>query len=315
MMGVFMIITMPGRNHKGLLPPLTEEETSLAPGLRAHVEKLATGIGERSLLTPDALEEAASHIESSLREMGYSPEAQEYSVHGLSVRNIEAEIKGSTRPDEILIVGAHYDTVPGTPGADDNASAVAGLLELAKAFNDKSPAVTVRFVFFVNEEPPFFKTADMGSFRYAMRSRERGENIIGMLCLESIGYYSDRTGSQSFPPPLGLFYPDKANFIGFVSNLKSRKLLYKSIEAFRESARFPSEGLAAPLPITGTDWSDHWSFWKAGYPAVMITDTALFRNPDYHMPGDTADRLDYESMARVVKGIENIIYSLTGVME
>jgi hypothetical protein len=310
-MGVFMIVTMPGRGHRGPLPTLAEKEKKLAADLRVHVEKLSEEIGQRSLVTPDALEEAASYIESELFGMGYQPGAHEYSVYKHTVRNIEVEIKGGARPDEILIIGAHYDTVPGTPGADDNASAVAGLLELARAFKGETPSVTIRFVFFVNEEPPFFKTGDMGSYRYAMRSKELGENIIGMLCLESIGYYSGEPESQQFPPPLGFFYPHTGDFIGFVGNIKSRKFLYSAIKAFRETTRFPSEGLAVPLPITGTDWSDHWAFWEAGYPAVMVTDTALFRNPNYHGPGDTAEKLDYESMARVVGGVGRIIETAT----
>ena len=242
--------------------------------------------------------------------MGYKYMRQEFKVYKHTVRNISVELPGDERPDEILVVGAHYDTVSGTPGADDNASAVAGVLELAREFKDEKTPVTLRFIFYVNEEPPFFKTSDMGSYQAAMESKEKGERITAMLCLESIGIYSDEPGSQEFPPPLGLFYPDSGNFIAFVSNWRSRELLYKVIGTFRETTAFPSEGLVAPLPITGTDWSDHWSYWQAGYRAIMITDTALFRNNYYHTSLDTPDKLDYKRTARVVLGLGIVVRTL-----
>jgi len=308
-LGGIMFIRIPGKSHKGPLPPLTPQQMTTAAILEYHVRALA-GIGPRSLASPDALEAAASYIENTLAAMGYDYARQEFTVYKHRIRNISVEIPGDKAPDKIVIVGAHYDTVPGTPGADDNASAVAGLLELAREFKDAKPSLTLRFIFFTNEEPPFFKTSDMGSWHAAMESKARGEDIQAMLCLESIGVYSDEPGSQAFPPPLGLFYPDTGNFIGFVSNLRSRRLLYKSIEVFRDTTAFPSEGLVAPLPITGTDWSDHWSYWQAGFKAIMITDTALFRYDFYHTSLDTPDRLDYERTARVVGGIAKITESL-----
>ncbi len=298
-----MIIKMPGKGHTGALPPFSEEELALSARLRGHVSALAGEIGSRSLASPEGLEAAASYIENTLASMGYEYARQEFTVYKHTVRNISVEIPGQKKPEKIIVVGAHYDTVPGTPGADDNASAVAGLLELAREFKDVKIPVTLRLVFFVNEEPPFFKTSDMGSWHAARESTARGEDIMAMLCLESIGLYSDEQGSQGFPSPLQYFYPDTGNFIAFVSNWNSRELLYKTIGTFRDTTAFPSEGLATPLAITGTDWSDHWSYWQAGYRAIMITDTALFRNDYYHTSEDTPERLDYERMARVVLGL------------
>ena len=162
----------------------------------------------------------------------------------------------------------------------------------------------------MNEEPPFFKTDEMGSRVYARRSKERGENIVAMFSLETIGYYSDRPRSQRYPFPLNLFYPKRGDFIAFVANLASRALLHETISAFRASARFPSEGVAAPAFVPGIDWSDQWSFWRHGIPALMITDTAPYRYPHYHLRSDTPDKVDYERLAVVVAGLERMFRAL-----
>jgi Zn-dependent M28 family amino/carboxypeptidase len=245
--------------------------------------------------------------------VGYEVQRQEFTVTGGTVRNLEAGLVGTSLPDEIVVVGAHYDSVIGSPGANDNASGVAGLLEMARLLAGRPLSRTVRFVAFVNEEPPFFQTDQMGSRVYASRSRHRGERIVAMLAIETIGYYSEERGSQRYPFPFGLLYPDTANFIGFVGNIASRDLLYRAIASFRERANFPSEGIAAPSWITGVGWSDHWSFWEEGYPALMITDTALFRYRYYHTPYDTPDKIDYARMARVVTGISDIVADLAGL--
>ncbi len=209
-----------------------------------------------------------------------------------------------------MVVGAHYDSVAGTRGANDNASGTAAVLEVARLLAGRDLARTVRFVAFVNEEPPYFKTEQMGSRVYARRSRERGERIVAMLSIETIGYYRDEPGTQKYPFPFSLFYPAEGNFIGFVGNLGSRSLVRRCVGSFRSHAAFPSEGAALPGWITGVDWSDHWSFWKEGYAAVMVTDTAPFRYPWYHDSADTADRLDYERTARVVAGIARVVADL-----
>ena len=214
------------------------------------------------------------------------------------------------RPAEIVLVGAHYDSVLGSPGANDNGSGVAALLEIAAMISDRSLPRTVRLAAFVNEEPPFFMTPLMGSRVYARRARRAGDRIIAMFSLETIGCYDHRPGSQRYPLPFTAFYPNTGNFIGFVSNLTSRKLLRRAISSFRSHTRFPSEGVAAPGWFTGIGWSDHWSFWKENYPAVMITDTALFRYSPYHTRFDTPEKISYADLARVVAGIQRVVTDL-----
>jgi Zn-dependent M28 family amino/carboxypeptidase len=309
---LWYMVAVPGRSWTGDLPPLSADERELAASLREHVTVIASR--EHNVFKLPMLEQAAQYIENTFDMAGYHPlGAQRYTVGDVPVRNIEAELKGGSRAQEIVIVGAHYDSVAGVPGANDNGSGVAAMLELARVLYGTRPARTVRFVAFVNEEPPFFKGEDMGSVRYARRSRERGENIVAMLSLETIGYYSDTPGSQHYPFPLSLFYPSTGNFLAFVSNLKSRSLLHEVISTFRRHARFPSDGVAAPAAIPGVDWSDHGSFWAAGYPALMVTDTAPYRYPHYHRESDTPDKVDYERLARVVTGLAAVVRTLAGM--
>jgi Zn-dependent M28 family amino/carboxypeptidase len=209
-----------------------------------------------------------------------------------------------------VVIGAHYDTVRGSPGANDNASGVAALLELARLLKEFRPKREIRLVAFVNEEQPFFATEGMGSWRYAKRCASRGESVSAMLSLETIGYYSDQPGSQHYPFPFGLFYPSRGNFIAFVGNLRSGMLVRKVVESFRRNADFPSEAVAAPGWMTGIGWSDHWAFWKEGYPALMVTDTALFRYAEYHTSADTHEVVDVERTARVVHGLAAVIRDL-----
>jgi Zn-dependent M28 family amino/carboxypeptidase len=219
------------------------------------------------------------------------------------VRNIEVNPAVAR-----VVVGAHYDTVPGSPGADDNASAVAALIELAGML--RGEPLPIRFVAFANEEVPYFLGTEMGSFVSARRSRERGEKLRAMLSLEMLGYYRDAPGSQSYPPPLGLFYPDRADFVAFVGDLGARRLVRRSIALFRKHGKMPSEGVAAPSFVPGVTWSDHWSFRSHGYPAVMVTDTAFNRYPHYHLPSDTPEKLDYERLARVTLGLAEVLREL-----
>ena len=215
-----------------------------------------------------------------------------------------------TAASEIIIVGAHYDSVPDCPAANDNGTGVAALLEIARLLAGQRYARSVRLVAFANEEPPFFYTEAMGSAVYAARARRRGERIEAMLALETLGWYTDQPGSQRYPFPFSLFYPDRGNFVGFVGNLPARGLVRRALAAFRASTPFPSEGVAAPGGMEGVHWSDHWSFWQAGYPAIMITDTALFRYPHYHAATDTPERLDYPSLARVTLGLAEVVAAL-----
>lgn len=273
---------------------------------------LAGQIGQRNIWHYKGLQASAQYIEKVLGDSGYRVGRQEFTVNGMPVTNVEAELRGTSLPAEIVVVGAHYDSVVGSPGANDNASGVAAVLEIARALTHEEPSRTVRFVAFVNEEPPFFMTEDMGSRVYASRSRRRGEKIVAMLSIETIGYYSDARWSQRYPFPLSFFYPSTANFIGFVGNISSRQLVNRAVATFRKQTDFPVESIAAPEILTGVNWSDHWSFWKEGYPAIMITDTALFRYDHYHTLEDTPDKLVYDRMARVVTGITRVVTELAG---
>jgi Zn-dependent M28 family amino/carboxypeptidase len=305
---LWYMVSVPGRSWTGTFEPLTAEEAAIADNLRRHVAAVASR--EHNLFRPEELEASARYIERAFAALGYTVAAQRYAVGSIEVRNLEVEVAGGARRSEIVVVGAHYDSVAGAVGANDNGSGVAAVIELARLMRDSRPARTLRFVAFVNEEPPFFKSEAMGSRRYARRARERGENIVAMFSLETIGYYSDRPGSQRYPFPLGLFYPSTGHFIAFVSNLGSRPLLHEALAAFRRHAKFPSEGVAAPAFVPGVDWSDQWSFWREGYPALMVTDTALYRYPYYHTMEDTPDKLDYERMARLVAGLHRMLSEL-----
>lgn len=307
-----LVTEMPGRSFVGPLPPLSPVQADLAVRLEAHVSRLAGHIGERNLFRYRSLLRAAEYVEASFVAAGHEPRSQAYVVDGKAVRNIETELLGTHPEAGIIVVGAHYDSVLGSPGANDNASGVAAMLELARLLHDRKLARTVRLVAFANEEPPFFYTDSMGSVRYATRAAERGERIAAMLSLETIGYYSDEPGSQHFPFPLGFFYKDTGNFVGFVGNLRSQSLVRRATAAFRRHARFPSEGLAAPGWLTGVGWSDHWSFWRAGFSAIMVTDTAPYRYPAYHSPLDRPHEVDYERLARVVDGLVAVVVELAG---
>ncbi len=305
------MIGLPGRSYRGPLRPLTADEITLRDRLIGHVDLLAGTIAERSVFRTGSLERAGRYIEEQFAANGYVPGSQYYDALGQSVRNIDAE--HTTRPDGgVLVIGAHYDSVAGCPGANDNASGVAAVLELSRMLAGRPTAQPIRFVAFANEEPPFFMTETMGSRVYARRCRARGENISGMFALETIGYYSSERGSQQYPGPaiFQTLYPDAGNFIGFVSNFGSRRLLRAAGREFRRNAEFPSEGVAAPAEIPGIGWSDHWSFWQEGYPAVMITDTAPYRYPHYHQPTDTPDKLHFDSLALVVSALAKMFAAL-----
>jgi Zn-dependent M28 family amino/carboxypeptidase len=226
--------------------------------------------------------------------------------------NYIAEKRGSTQPEEIIVVGAHYDTVPGSPGADDNATGVAALLELARMLRHVDLPKTVRFVAFANEEHPGGTWESMGSYAYARSCHERKENIIAMLSLEMLGCYSSAQDSQKYPSPLNLFYPKVANFIAFVANSKSRMLVKQCVKVFRKSMKFPCEGAAAPESIKDIARSDHWAFWQFGYPGLMVTDTSNFRYQFYHQAEDTPDKLDFISFTTVVVGLSHIVCDIAG---
>jgi Zn-dependent M28 family amino/carboxypeptidase len=281
-----------------------------ASRLRAHVQMLAGTIGERNLWRCDALDRAARYISAQFSSSGYAVQLQTFDVAKIPVSNVEATLIGTVRAAEILVVGAHYDTVSGCPGANDNGSGVAALLELAQRFSQRPQPCTICFVAFVNEEPPFFKTGHMGSVVHANAAKGRGDRITAMLSLETMGYYSEEKGSQQYPAEIASRYPDVGNFIGFVANLDSSRLVAKARRAFERRTPLPLQSAAAPEETPGVGWSDHWAFWQAGYAAMMVTDTAPFRYPWYHTAEDTPEKIDYVKLAQVVDGLEAVIESL-----
>jgi Zn-dependent M28 family amino/carboxypeptidase len=307
---LWYMIRMPGHSYRGPLPAMTAPQLALAAQLSAHVHAVAAE--EHNTAHPQALNEVAGYIERQLAGMGYAVAVQAFPSGAQTVRNLEVEIKGLGKPDEIVVIGAHYDSAHGSPGANDNGSGTAIVLELARSFKNSRPQRTLRFVLFTNEEPPHFSTATMGSRAYAGRARARGEHIAAMLSLETVGYYDDSAGSQKYPSVFKPFFPDTGNFIAFIGDLNSRDLVQRSIATFRSVPSVPSEGVATFSWIKGINWSDHMAFWENGYPALMITDTAIFRYPYYHSRLDTPDKLDYRRMAQLFSGVQAVITDLAG---
>lgn len=284
----------------------------IADNLGKHVYSLSKNIGPRNYPRKSALARAANYIKYFFSKYSFEPQSHLYRIAEINAdfENVIAEKPGKDGSG-IIIAGAHYDSFPDSPGADDNASAVAVLLELARELSPLPLKKTLRFAAFANEEPPFFKTEGMGSLQYARLCRKAGENIEAMICLESVGCFSDEKGSQSYPFPLKYFYPETGNFISAVSDIPSRKLLKECARHFRRASSLPLETLSAPPALVPQiSLSDHWSFWKTGYRAVMITDTAFLRAPHYHTPQDTPEKLDYRRMASVFRGTANILKNL-----
>ena len=286
---------------------------ALAARLESHVRMLAEDIGERNIYHPDALAEASTYIENIWQEQGYRVTPQTYEVEGIPCSNLEVTHAGITHPEQILLIGAHYDSVSGSPGANDNGSGVAALLEIARLLKGVETECTVRFVAFVNEESPFFFREQMGSMVYAREARKRDDDIRLMISLEMLGSYSERPRSQRYPPLFRFFYPERANFIAFVSNLRSRRALHRFSAAFRRHSQFPAEHVATFSWIPGVAWSDHLAFWRQGYRALMVTDTAFYRYSHYHAATDLPDELDYISMAAVTEGVAHAVASLASL--
>ncbi|MGE3674591.1 MAG: M28 family peptidase [Polyangiaceae bacterium] len=306
------------------LPPLTDEEKALSVSLRQDVEKITQltcpkpppGKAKTCGRNSDAvweLAEVSDWLSAQFEQAGYQVNRHGIELDGTTVMNLEVEVPGGLAGGELVVVGAHYDAVTGSPGADDNASGVAGVLALARSFNGRRHQRTLRFVLFVNEEPPHFQTPTMGSFAYAKELSEAGRNVRAMLSLESIGYYSDAAKSQHFPTAkLAQGHSPVGDFVAVLGDRTSADLVNATANLLVKHATLPVEREVMPANAPGVDWSDHWSFWQFGFPAAMITGTALFRNPNYHKASDTADTLDYERMARVVSGVDAALVDLAG---
>ena len=308
---VWYMLALPGEPYAGPTAPATSAEQDLAGRLQRHVTAIASE--PHNIAHYPALEKSAAYIEAELSALGYAPQRQVYTADGRDVRNIEAVIEpANAGPEtESLVVGAHYDSFGNAPGANDNGTGTAAVLELARLLKDVAPKdKRLRLVLFVNEEPPYDRTPDMGSSRYALMLKDRAERVAGMLSLETIGCFSEEPGSQKYPAPFGLVFPNKANFVAFVAMPGSRTFLHEVVGGFRRHTQFPTIGGTAPDQVDGIGWSDHWSFWKLGYPAVMVTDTALFRYRHYHKPTDTPDKVDYAKLARITLGLEQTLRDL-----
>ena len=269
-----------------------------------HVRYLSETLGDRSVYRPQALKSAEEYVSQNFGAMGYTPERQSFSYLGQEVANVMA---GRREASGYYILGAHFDTVTGTPGADDNASGVAVLLETARLASSLSPPLPWAFIGFTTEEPPAFATPSMGSRVYARRAKEQIETIYGMLCLEMVGYYRYEPNSQPLPFPLQyLGYPTTGNFIALVADRRSRPLLARLDQAIKSGCHLPVSSIAIPFEgyiLPESRLSDHANFWDQGYQAVMLTDTAFLRNPHYHGPGDVLANLDFDAMVELTLGL------------
>lgn len=285
------------------------KDKELVKRLKSHVYKLSHEIGDRSVFKHDKLTQAADYITEQFRDYGYNVQFQEYSLYNKSVKNIIVKKKSNKSTSSHVIIGAHYDTCF-NPGADDNASAIAVLLELARVLINEKTNLNIKFIAFVNEEPPFFKTKHMGSYVYANNAKKQDSKIKAVLVLEMVGYYSDKLFSQKYPPLAGIFYPNRANFIMVVGNFASHWVVSKVKSKFRKKSKLPITSIIVPSFTPAINFSDHWSFWEKGYPAVMITDTAFFRYSHYHKDRDTYEKLNYKSMAALTDGLKYVLLEL-----
>ncbi len=313
-----MTLRMPGTSHTGPLPPLTDAQRALAAELSRDVHELAGPLLGRNQFHVTQLRKCEEFLTSQLKAAGLEVSRHTYECDGVEVANFHAHIRGSTRPDEIVVFGAHYDCVElrggPCPAANDNGSGVATVLAMARRFAKARPARTIRFALWANEEPPFFYTSKMGSLVDADRSKSLNEHIVAMMTPETLGYYTDKPHTQNYPMPgaplLGL--PTTGDFVAFVGMDNAGPLVKQCVGLFRDAAKFPSIGAGLPgtIPLIGA--SDHWSYWRNRVPALMITDTAPFRYQWYHTPEDTPDKMNFERFARVAEGVEAVLKGVAG---
>lgn len=283
--------------------------------LRKHVDVLAGLIGPRYLARPSTIETTLKYLEGVWHQQGYEVRREEYQALEQTATNLIVETSGGKRSDEIILLGAHYDTVSATPGADDNASAVAVMLEVSRLLTGFAGQRTIRYVAFACEEPPYFHLDLMGSQIHARGCRNRNEKIIGMLCLEMVGYYAEEQNSQlipeTIPKLLRRFFPTRGNFLASVGNLTSLGLAWNFHRGFRKGTRnLPLFSVCLPERIREIRLSDNSSFWDQNYPALMLTDTSFLRNPNYHQATDLPGTLDYTRMTEVVRGVASAIKRL-----
>jgi len=296
--------------------PADDHQRSLR--LEKHIRSVASQ--PHNTAHYEALEAAADYIADELTRLGHTPQTQSFFVDGNTpVRNIWISLPPAGPPASkspatgapVIVIGAHYDAPDDCPGANDNGTGVAALLEIARELAGYSPAGhRLDLVFFVNEEAPYCKTPDMGSWRYAQRLNREGSAVEGMMALETLGFFSSKRGTQKFPFPFNHIYDTRGDFVAFVGLPRARTFTHRATRAFRRTGAFPSIGGIAPAAIPGIDLSDHWSFEQFGFPALMVTDTAPFRNPFYHTLQDTPDTVDYTSLSAITGGLVEMIRDL-----
>lgn len=284
-----------------------------AERMRATVSRLCNDFGTRDYRDPGGLRVASEWIGSELEASGLRVSYQDYELREGVFRNVVGFRPGATADAPAIVIGAHYDAYGGFPGADDNASGVAVLVELARTLPDSTPRFAQYFVAFSTEEPPFFGTDDMGSFHFARKLVDEGVDVSLMIALDMVGYFSDEAGSQSMPLGiLKLLYPDRGNFLAVTGNLQSGVSIRRVKQGIKAVREMPVHSLRAPGSFAGVDWSDHLSFWKLGLPAVLVTDTSFHRNPNYHGANDTPDTLNYDAMVKVVLSLHGVLWNNGG---
>lgn len=302
---------VPGGSYTGAPPPLSAEEAALAARLKSHITAIASE--PHNVEHPEALERSARAVEAAFSGAGYKVQTQVYRADGVSVRNIWVTIEPlkTDGPVDAIVVGGHYDSAHDAPGANDNASGTAATIELARLLKDHRPERTrLYFVAFVNEESPYWGTPDHGAQKFVELLHEKGERVRGMLSLETLGWFSDKPGSQRYPAPFNWIYPDVGNFVAFVGMPGSRTWLHDVLAPFRQHAAVPTIGGIAPSYVPGIAWSDHTPFANSGIPALMLTDTAPFRYPHYHRTTDTPDKVDVATLARITTGLQKTLRRL-----
>lgn len=283
--------------------------------LESDVYYMSVELGPRNAFSYKRLQKCAEWIKKRWESQGYTVKSHTFFIQGKDYTNLEIEILGRKAPSEIVVVSAQYDTLPDSPGANNNASGVAVLLQLSKLLKNYTPDRTLRLVNFVNEEDPFFGTEWMGSFKYAERAYQQHEDIKVMLSIDAIGFYKNEPGSQKWPFPFSFFYPDRGNFLAFIGNFVSRKYMIQATMGFKKGSSFPIEAGVVPKWTKGASWSDHYSFWKFGYPGIMVTDTGGFRSPFHTTKEDTMEKLNFEAMSRIVIGIYTSAVHLTSLQK
>jgi hypothetical protein len=290
------------------------ELQDMEQSLQADVRHLSVEIGERNLQDDAryrALQRAGEWIRGRWEAMGFRVGEQTLVVAGRQVSNLEIEIPGRTAPSQIVIVSAQHDTLVGSPGANNNASGEAVLLKLSELLRGHQADRTIRLVSFTTEEDPWFGTKDMGSYHYARRCRERGEDVRVMMSLDAIGYYLHEPGTQRLPFPFSALYPDRGDFLAFIGNIPSRAMVTAATRGFHKGSAFPIQAGLSPEWVKGASWSDHSSFWRFGYRAIQITDTGGFRSPFHTNAGDTMEKIDYRALARITFGMYGSILELS----